>query len=91
MLNFLTEIIGDYCIKNNRFTIESVDNFDNKKLSIVLDFKNFKMISIEFLPNGILDLMVADIESEEILSFEVSQVYTEETLKEKIIHFLDNI
>lgn len=70
-------------------TLETIDNFDDIKLSIVLSKKELKMASIEILIDGTCDFMIVDYLSESVLYSRTINIKDIEELKTELINFID--
>lgn len=89
MFKYIVDNIYLTIADNKMLSIESVNDFDGKKLAIVLAYHN-KMISIEVLANFTCDLMIVDIDTEKILSAETHNPDSFEGLISLISKFLND-
>ncbi|MGD1842694.1 MAG: hypothetical protein ACFB0B_17630 [Thermonemataceae bacterium] len=74
---------------NSSINIESIDKFEDKKLSIVITYRDETMVSIELLEDGTCDLTMVDIESEKVIKYRLLRFSKEEEMKTGIKQFLD--
>jgi hypothetical protein len=91
MFEFVISFIKDYRDKREGIVIDFIENFDEKKLSIVLTVLGTKMVSIEILPNGVCDLLAIEIQSEKTLDVKTETFSNNDDLKIGILNFLMKI
>lgn len=91
MFDYIKDYIRTYVSNKEGFVIDSIDNFDEKKLSIVLTYLETKMVSIELLPDGTCDLMAIEAESEELIISITTKLKNKEELEKEIYNFLNKL
>jgi len=83
-------ILG-YIALHQRFSIDEVTNYSDKKLSIGISLNNDPVISIEILPTGVCDMMIIDFDTENIKYSITKEFIDSQNLKEGITKFLQHI
>lgn len=93
MINFEESIkfILNYVKEDPRLSIDHVNSYLDKKIAIGISLDNDPIISIEIYPNGVCDMMMIDIDTDNTRYFVNEQFINIEKLKEGIIKFLKYI
>lgn len=88
MFKNLIDLINQYKLENQNILIDSINQENNDKLSIVFTKNTDKMYSIELLFNGICDFMIIDLQTEQIIYSKTIQIDTIEKSEEILKYFL---